>query len=68
MVIKKGFTALSLPLPSCMSSGHVFPPLSGGLTINLNLNLVPVASGALQLVQSPTIHGNGTEINIQILI
>jgi hypothetical protein len=51
-----------VPLPSCMRSGHSFPPLRDGRVINLYLNLVPVASGALQLVQSVTIHGNGTEI------
>ena len=48
------------PLPSCKRSGHSFPPLRAGLNIILYLNLVPVASGALQLVQSETIHGSCT--------
>ena len=48
------------PLPSCKRSSHSFPPLRAGLNIILYLNLTPVASGALHVVHSDTIHGSGT--------
>ena len=53
--------SLNLPLPSWMRSGHSFPPLRAGLVMYLTRNLTPEASGALQLDQSETIHGSGTE-------
>jgi hypothetical protein len=52
-----------IPLPSWRRSGHSFPPLRAGLSMYLKRNLVPVASGALQFDQSPTIHGSGTVNN-----
>ena len=52
-----------LPLPIWRRSGHSLPLLSAGLTVYLNLNLVPVASGADHVDQSLTIHGSGTENN-----
>ena len=58
-----GHNKNTVPLPTWRRSGHVLPPLRAGLNIILYLNLDPVASGALQLVQSVTIHGSGTEIN-----
>jgi hypothetical protein len=48
-----------------MRSEHSFPPLRAGLVMYLTRNLTPEASGALQLDQSETIHGNGTVINKQ---
>ena len=48
-----------------MRSGHSFPPLRAGLVMYLTRNLTPEASGALQLDQSVTIHGSGTEIQIR---
>ena len=47
-----------------MRSGHSFPPLRAGLVMYLTRNLTPEASGALQLDQSETIHGSGTEIHM----
>jgi hypothetical protein len=48
-----------------MRSGHSFPPLRAGLVMYLTRNLTPEASGALQLDQSVTIQGSGTEIQIR---
>ena len=47
-----------------MRSAHSFPPLRAGLVMYLTRNLTPEASGALQLDQSETIHGSGTETAI----
>ena len=46
-----------------MRSGQlIFGPFRTGLIMYLTRNLVPEASGALQLDQSDTIHDSGTGI------
>jgi hypothetical protein len=59
---------MTIPFLRLISSGHCFPPLRAGLTMILYLNRDPVASGPAHDDQGPTIHGNGTTIQITHLI